>query len=222
MASSLSLLHFLLFSLGLLQYSNALPHPTTYSKRECDLSSFTLPQNGGPTELPSPLAGLTLKVVALGVGTQNYTCTSGNSSAAPLAVGALATLFDADPILEYSQTLFNTIPSLAVYLPDPNAYNLPALGHHYFSANGTPTFNLGSTGFLSAGKVGDIPAPASAGKGVQGEGAVDWLALTDKGGSVGLKEVYRVETAGGKAPATCANQPPTIQVEYSAQYWFYA
>ena len=95
------------------------------------------------------------------------------------------------------------------------------IGQHYFDATGTPTFDLGQTGFLSAAKKADIPAPTDADAGVLGTGAVDWLMLSDKGGSVGLSRVYRVLTAGGKAPATCAGQDSNINVQYTAQYWFY-
>ena len=68
-----------------------------------------------------------------------------------------------------------------------------------------------------------IPAPAdaSAGRFDQGCGAVDWKALTDVGGSVGLNEVYRVETAGGKPPSSCADVTAPISIDYSALYWFY-
>lgn len=71
----------------------------------------------------------------------------------------------------------------------------------------------------------DIPAPKGASEGPAGTGAVDWLALTDngKGLSVGLREVYRVETAGGSPPSSCSGEykGKVISVQYSAQYWFY-
>ena len=74
--------------------------------------------------------------------------------------------------------------------------------------------------------MGDIAAPENSSKGPedQGNGAVDWLALTPKpgDGTVGLGEVYRVETAGGEQPETCVGQPAMIEVQYAAQYWFYA
>jgi hypothetical protein len=73
---------------------------------------------------------------------------------------------------------------------------------------------------LFSKKIGDIPAPSGA-----PEGAVDWLALRDNGMSmsVGLGEVYRVETAGGSPPATCdgVELDTVFSVQYSAQYWFY-
>ena len=100
---------------------------------------------------------------------------------------------------------------------------IPVLGHHYFNAAGQPTFNLGSVGFLTGKKVGDIPAPANASAGPydQGYGAVDWLALADAGGSVGISEAFRVETAGGKPQPSCDGFVGSIEVQYAALYWFY-
>lgn len=104
-------------------------------------------------------------------------------------------------------------------------YRIPTLGHHYFNAAGQPTFDLDATGLLVAKKTGDIPAPpdACAGPpGAQNYGAVDWLSLVDVGTGVsrGLSGVYRVDTAGGKAPPSCEQMGP-IEMPYAALYWFY-
>lgn len=49
-----------------------------------------------------------------------------------------------------------------------------------------------------------------------------WLKLTARSGATGnLEEVYRVNTAGGNPPATCAGMPATFEVQYAAEYWFY-
>lgn len=48
-----------------------------------------------------------------------------------------------------------------------------------------------------------------------------WLALSAKEGSVGIEQVYRVVTAGGQAPATCAGAASVISVPYAAAYHFY-
>ncbi len=121
--------------------------------------------------------------------------------------------------------ILNILPGYLVSFDFATIANssIPVIGHHYFDGAGVPTFDLGSTGFVRGKKSGDIPAPANACKGPnnQGDGAVDWLALSDAGGSKDLSEAYRVETAGGKAPASCSGQPKDIQVQYAAQYWFY-
>lgn len=65
-----------------------------------------------------------------------------------------------------------------------------------------------------------MPAPKGAvvGQGGEGLGAVAWLKLVaNDGETTGLKEAYRVNTAGGMQPTTCAGMPATFQVEYSAE-----
>lgn len=81
---------------------------------------------------------------------------------------------------------------------DVNACQLKAnykyfdhLGHHWFGdvdGVGVPFFSIPGRGFLSAQKVGDIPAPAGAyNGGSNGYGAVDWL----KGG-----DAWHVQDSG--------------------------
>jgi len=181
----------------------------------------------GGTELPSPTA--TLKFVTVGRGVQNYSCSA--AGAVPLQVGALATLYDFTSLAYTSESTLNTVPPTIVYTPvsADNGTTLtvnsigtfPIIGHHYFAADGTPTFNLSYVGdILFSTKIATVNAPSNANVGPEGTGAVPWLMLDDKGGSVGLSEVYRVVTAGGKAPATC---PDTnlISIDYAAEYWFF-
>lgn len=65
-------------------------------------------------------------------------------------------------------------------------------------------------------------APAGAALGANGFGSVPWIKLDGLEGA--YKEVYRVQTAGGMAPANCSGAVAgtVFTVEYSAQYWFYA
>ncbi|CAL8577645.1 hypothetical protein XPA_003469 [Xanthoria parietina] len=196
-----------------------------------DLSKFQVPLSNGSATLPSPTAGLSLKAITLGRGTQNYTCAAG-STAAPVAIGAKANLLDVSSLLplipspQKAQTILNLLPQYLVSFDFSVIQNasIPILGKHIFDATGVPVFNLGAKGVLRAKKVAGIAAPKTASKGAngQGDGAVDWLALTEVAGSVGLKEVYRVETAGGKAPASCGGGPArNIEVQYASQYWFF-
>ena len=147
-----------------------------------------------------------------------------------MAIGAVADLLDASALLSFvppqeGMQILDILPEYVINFDvDVLAkYSIPLLGHHYFNGAGQPTFDLGSTGLLVAKKVGDIPAPPGACPGQlnQGFGAVDWLALADAGGSRGLSGVYRVITAGGKAPPSCAGQSATIEVQYAALYWFF-
>lgn len=180
----------------------------------------------GSQSLPTP--NCTLKFITIARGTQNYTCTSVSPS--PVLVGANAVLLDASPLLSLlppgeGTAVLDLLPSFVIDLDFAaiEASRISKLGIHYFDIKGVPTFDLGDNGLLKGKGFGDIPAPANASAGPfdQGYGAVDWKALTDAGGSVGLKEVYRVETAGGKASPSCAGVTAPIYVDYSALYWFY-
>ncbi|KAK5634372.1 hypothetical protein RRF57_010086 [Xylaria bambusicola] len=98
---------------------------------------------------------------------------------------------------------------------------IPFLGHHYFDSSNVPTFSLHNNDeLLKAQKILNIPAPSTADRGLSNEGAVDWLYLSDKGGSIGLAKVYRVLTSGG-SPAVCGAVGDTQSVPYTAMYWFY-
>lgn len=182
------------------------------------------------TELP--ITSLPLAYVAIGRGIQNYSCSA--VGAVPVAIGAIATLYDATSIATSDMSTLNSIPGLAVdvaeegndcfQLPAANR-NLPVLGNHFFLADGTPTFDLGPVGkSIEAAKNASVAAPTSAPIGPAGTGAVAWLFLTAKPApytSVGLAAVYRVETAGGNPTATC-NATGTLSMQYSAEYWFYS
>lgn len=196
--------------------------------------------------LPPPSAGLVLKHVAIGRGTQNYTCDITNVTAIPVAVGALATLFNASCIAAAYPDVLDLLPR--VVLPfnltdnEITAFatrlyptNLAVSGHHFFETVTTPFFNLDTP----SGQIGQVPcaknntqsAPSntvvgsdSDNRGQQGEAAVAWLKLlakTGAGATGGLQEVYRLQTVGGSPPATCAGQPAAFTVQYAAQYWFY-
>ena len=145
----------------------------------------------------------------------------------------MATLFNASCLVATSPDLASTLVKAALHfdLPQVTAAvqqlapsNLLVSGKHFFLDGTTAFFNLDVSsawklGEIPCGKNASTPAPTDAAKGLGGEAAVPWLQLLAKAGATGgLQQVYRVETAGGSAPATCAGQPATFQVQYSAQY----
>ena len=153
-----------------------------------------------------------------------------------MAVGAVANLYNVSCIAASYPDILQMLPGLVLQYPLPPSptadlqpSNLDLTGHHYFTSNGTPTFDLSydTTNDLGLGyfkKVGSAAAPADAIKGQNGvgNGAVAWLALdsiSDVGGD--LAAVYRVNTAGGNPPPTCQDSPAAFSVEYAAEYWFY-
>ncbi|ORY71595.1 malate dehydrogenase [Pseudomassariella vexata] len=196
----------------------------------CDLSKAKMAI--APTPLPVPAEGLKLKHVAIGRGTQNYTCDVTNATAVPAQTGAVATLFNASCVAATYPDLLNMLPKLAMSFnlteveQKMGPSNLAISGQHFFTNTTTPFFNLDTTratlGEAGCTKANATSAPANAPKGQLGEPAVPWLKLVTHVGATGnLQEVYRIETAGGSAPATCKGMPATFEVQYSAQYWFF-
>jgi hypothetical protein len=101
------------------------------------------------------------------------------------------------------------------------------IGHHFFSSVGgtsAPTFALDQLSqtphpVARVTKMNGVDAPKNAFQGLEGEGPVQWLHLADTQNMShgGIDTVYRLETAGGKAPKTCMGQEPIFQVPYAAQ-----
>ncbi|KAF2034108.1 hypothetical protein EK21DRAFT_57438 [Setomelanomma holmii] len=192
----------------------------------CDLSNLVLP--AAPTPLPAPSQGNTLRHVAIGRGTQNYTCASSTADAAPKANGAIASLFNATcDSARLNNAVMADVTKLALNYAVPTSPEaLQRLsGHHEFTEKLVPFFNL-VTANNNFGTVHAMPdvvkssAPTDAAPGSNGLGSVPWLKLNAVDGD--YKEVYRVHTAGGVAPKTCEGLASAFTVEYSAQYWFYA
>ncbi|KAJ4332839.1 hypothetical protein N0V87_008052 [Didymella glomerata] len=187
--------------------------------------------------LPAP-EGLQLKYVLLGIGTQNYTCLTGDENAAPGTTGATAQLYDIGTHLSTDPFARWTIPSispLALSLstaPARFTQNLQSLGYehmvgHHFFSGASPVFALDQLAspypMTILAKLNETDAPATSCPGTGNEGAVKWLLLKDTKGvsQGGIDTVYRIETAGGNKPATCKGQKQTFEVKYSAQYWIF-
>lgn len=198
----------------------------------CDLSALdnvTLPITG--TSLPAPSADFFLASITVGRGVQNYTC-GNDSTAAPVSIGAIAILYEASCIGLSDPDLLAALPGQALAISPPadpeedldcGSQPLERAGHHFFTAAKVPTFDFTETGDPELGlgmmSVGvKSPAPDAA-------TSVPWLSLNRADGSVGpIQAIYRLNTAGGVAPATCDGQQPggTISVQYAAQYWVFS
>ncbi|USP81119.1 hypothetical protein yc1106_08393 [Curvularia clavata] len=180
--------------------SNA-PFPRDPAAAACDTSKLQLPSSA----LAAPTGKLLM--VALGQGTQNYTCS--DTSSAPASVGALAQLSDATCALASDPSI--TTSGL-------NTKVSAAVGTHFFLDATTPDFDVSTLGNTVVKKAQAADAPNAASD-------VPWLRLTTQasGTTSQVKEIYRVNTVGGKAPASCAGQTPgqVFTVPYEAQYWFF-
>jgi hypothetical protein len=165
----------------------------------CSLANATLPLNATKYPLPEPCRNLTLKHVALGRGTQNYTCpldasSNPQSTIKPEATGAVATLFDASCIVSASESLLHRVPGIISTTPLGSLAFMAALvaqgtrstnlivGEHYFDAASDPVFDLsltGSNSWIVSTKKASVPAPYSTSK--SGDD-VPWLKLGYKKG----------------------------------------
>ncbi|KAJ7116883.1 hypothetical protein C8R44DRAFT_738755 [Mycena epipterygia] len=173
--------------------------------------------------------------VALGVGIQNYTCSS--TTLKYTSTGAVASLFDIScldttPAFTSVQTAAFTTWSAAPAGTSANTVGAkvgaPALlGYHYFvpSPTGTaisPKWDFTSTGafagnataFVIGSKVGDVAAPADSATNV------DWLALNNLQGSLAA-QIFRVDTVNGQPPTSCVAGTADISVKYTAKYFLY-
>ena len=187
------------------------------SAQSCDLSKAIQPL--APSPLPPPSTGLFLSQVAIGRGTQNYTCADSSPTTIPAADGALATLFDASCIAASYPTILEDVPGTAVKrsIAELSTLYSPS-GHHYFIDRTTPTFDMATIGLAMVKKTASSLAPKNK------SGDVAWLKLerptTTSAGAVG--EVYRLNTSGGSPPPTCSGMPSHFEVQYAAEYWFYS
>jgi hypothetical protein len=200
--------------------SSGLPHPLALAASfshiyheldhtnlgNCSLANATLPLKATKPPLPEPSKDLILKYVALGRGTQNYTCPNAlsdpQSTMKPEATGAVATLFDASCIVSASETLLHQVPAIISTTPlgslafmatlvaqGTRSTNL-IIGEHYFNAAGDPVFDLSLTGskcWIASKKDAYVPAPNT----TSGSTDVPWLKLGyKKGENIQVSDVY--------------------------------
>ncbi|TEB36552.1 hypothetical protein FA13DRAFT_1786951 [Coprinellus micaceus] len=172
----------------------------------------------------------------LGVGVQNYTCGADGKFA---SAGAVAELFDIsclagkpafNTVQDTAMRVWSTIPDrifsskLAPLITAP--LGCLSAGKHYFTKNAaggiSPVWDMRTTGLKSvqgkagayvlAAKVANIPAPT-------GAQDVDWLQLKNVEGQLATA-IYRTDTRGGPAPASCtAGQ--TLSVKYTSKYFLF-
>ena len=163
----------------------------------CPLNDVPPPINDPSAKLDGPSPGLALKYVALGRGTQNYSCPSA-SNAVPTAIGAVATLFDASCLAVTFPNILNNMPPALVQMSQNATFATAmaldqlssakngslVLGQHYFVDSVTPSFdfrNFGHPDWIEATKEESVSAPP-----YSIPGSVPWLKLGCKAGS-GIK-----------------------------------
>lgn len=155
----------------------------TITLGNCSLQGIELPINYAKVKLPEPSPHLSLRYITIGRGTQNYSCSSTDTShhskkpSTPIAIGAAATLFDVSCIASQSVTLLHELPAVVGHTPlsslafmvealtlSTNTSNL-IIGEHYFNTAGDPFFDLkmsGSDAWMAAKKDASVNAPTRA------------------------------------------------------------
>ncbi|KAJ7096866.1 hypothetical protein C8R44DRAFT_683640 [Mycena epipterygia] len=202
----------------------------TLPKRACDTSAAVMGLPAGQTQLVAPTTAPLF--VALGVGIQNYTCSS--STLKYTSTGAVASLFDIscmDTTVAFTTVQTDAVTAWNAAPADTSADSIGAtigaptvLGYHYFvtSPTGTgisPKWDFTSTtgdaaAFVIGSKVGDIAAPTDSATNV------DWLALDNLQGSL-ASQIFRIDTVNGQPPTSCVAGTADISVKYTAKYFLY-
>ncbi|KIJ52260.1 hypothetical protein M422DRAFT_25933 [Sphaerobolus stellatus SS14] len=207
-----------IFSIGF-TLSSVLAFATAFSGPRpltgCDVANVKAPLSS--VNLTTPPG--TLEFIALGVGTQNYSC---NAAGTFSSIGAVAKLYDVSCFLDF-------ITGNTARLESALGHSPILLGHHYFINNPTgaagvsPVFDFRADSekrnpdaFVVLSKTGDVPAP------VDPTFNIDWLSLTAIPGEGSLATtIDRITTLGGQPPKSCTLGSDPIIVPYAATYWFY-
>jgi len=199
----------------------------------CSLSKAVMSLPANQTTIVAP--GTAPSFVAIGVGVQNYSC---SSTSTWTSIGAVAELYDISCLVNTPElaTIQNRAYDLWSAIPSKESAEIPTclkdldflkLGLHYFITNPvtgsglSPEWDFTSTGsnagnknaFVVAAKVGDLPAPT-------GSADVDWLSLKNVEGDLAT-QIFRVATVKGQPPASCTPGSAPISVKYTAQYWLF-
>ncbi|KAF8811117.1 hypothetical protein BYT27DRAFT_7184495 [Phlegmacium glaucopus] len=205
--------------------ATALAAPRHYNAvQHCDISKVQLSLPPNRTAFSTPTSPLSF--LMLGVGVQNYTCsTAGTYTSA----GAVASLYDLSCISQ--SPIFDDVQDMAYMLwkASPENGHPPEvasfMGSHFFitSPSGTGIspvwdFRAGAAkgnpnAYVLAAKIADVPAPT-------GPQDVDWLQLKSVSGSLAT-QIYRTDTREGSAPTSCTPGSAPISLRYVAKYWLY-
>lgn len=174
-------------------------------------------------------AGLSLRAVTVGIGTQNYTCSLASGTPTWKPVGAMAQLRDVtdseeDPAeLAQAATHKKTRRVLSRYAHIATHYFIP----HGPTGAGAPGFFFNprtnllpdatpEDNYIIVAKLGAMPAPNHPKRNVP------WLALKGIDGNA-ASLVFRTNTNYGVSPpeSACVGEGEEANMGYSALYWFY-
>lgn len=176
----------------------------------------------GTASLPPPSANLTLKSFSVVRGTWNYTCA--NETIAPSTMGGIATVFSPYPPAHHltQEEFHHFSASLVNRSIDEVAARLDVIGEFYQLELHLGVTNVGNVTHFLGTLDAEIDAPDTAPVGPNGEPALIWAKFRDLPGSFGGVEAYRLNSAGGVAPSSCAGLGPHFELPFSSESWIYA
>jgi hypothetical protein len=168
----------------------------------------------GTNTLPAPSPSNVLTVLTLARGNLSYSCSSGSPSAAPFYISQQTSLYDVAPLIQFipNEVSFHAlVPQLYAYdYAELTNSSLDCIGEIY-TYLGKTTVDLTGYQSFTLQVNATIPAPNAQADSYWAQSlspADDW-------------EVYRVETASGAIPMSCAGLPERFEIGYAAEYWFY-
>ncbi|KAH9808884.1 hypothetical protein DFH28DRAFT_597567 [Melampsora americana] len=185
------------------------------------------PENACDYNLTIP-NGLTLRYLAVGLGTQNYTCSTSSGTPTWNLLGAMAQLRDISDTLEDPVLIANAVinqkaqTALEPYKPIAKHYFIPhkplAAPAFFFLPDQELCSDFSEEDFVIVSKIGSMPSPNDPTK-----RNVPWLALKTIQGDI-ARMVLRTNTHLGVEPSSddCLKDGEEANMPYSALYWFYA
>ena len=168
------------------------------------------------------LVGLSLLAVSCGYGQAGAGVdVPGDSKLLLHVYGKGVQIYVCTPMAGDSSRYVWTLSEAKAGLYSSNTYR-DEVGKHYFNTEHHPVWESADGGRVVGNKLRQKDAPIA--------GAVPWLLLQavsapDSGPLKGTSLIQRINTSGGKAPGSGADamhNGQTIQVEYAAEYLFYA
>lgn len=186
---------------------------------------FLLILHSGDQSLSPPTEGFELRFMAVLRGTWNWTCETSDQHSKPFSIGGVGVVIDTSKEIQKMETeeeYYDWVAELA-HNPVSNftSENFNILGDFVQLEE-----HLGYSDFSPLaefyGTMSEIiPAPADGPKGPDGSDPIIWGRFNATEGSRGVKQIYRVKSAGGKAPATCDGLEDHLEIDFAAAAWIY-
>lgn len=174
-----------------------------------------LTHDEGEIALSPPAQNKTLRLLALGQGTFNYSCENAQPANAPVYVEQFTQLYDATPLIPLGES----DDYLRMLVEELYQFDYTLLRNGTIDCIGT-IGTLNSTAVVTLFEIDtfepyleeSVEAPVNR----MYDGA--WAHARTLNNEW---EMYRVQMVGGVVPPTCQDMNSTFDIRYAAEYWFY-